>query len=142
MAQQAIKAIVPILLVSISLWGCATTGGKMGQAATKNFETRTVDAPVDAVFAASTEALFDLGYIIKHSDKQSGLIMGEKRDSKKKEKLATAILLGVGPALLVDAVVYNITIMVRPVDEKSTNVRIKTAIDGEPKLNKKAIDKV
>lgn len=124
------------------LSSCVTTTRAIGQAATKNFETRNVDASFDAVFSGATEALFDLGYTIKHSEKQSGIIVGEKQDAKKDDRVAMAILFGFAAADFVKPTVYNLTIMVKSIDEKSTNVRIKTSIDGEPVLNKSAIDKV
>jgi len=123
--------------ISIFVSACVKDGKVMGQAATKNFETRVVDASRDSVFSAALEALFDLGYTIKHSDKESGILLGEKQDARKDDKAAMAFMFGISGALLVNPTVYNCTIMVKPIDEKTTNVRIKIAIDGEPKLYKK-----
>jgi hypothetical protein len=140
--KKPIMAFICLIFFSILVSGCVQDRKVMGQAATKNFETRVVDASRDCVFNAALEALFDLGYTIKHSDKESGILLGEKQDARKGDKAAMTFLFGITGALSVTPIVYNCTIMVKPVDEKTTNVRIKTAIDGEPKLYKETIDQV
>jgi len=114
----------------------------MGQAAMKLFETRTVNASLEEVFTAATEALFDLGYVIKHSDKQSGILVGERQDARKDDRAAMAFWFGLAAAAAVQPIVYNLTLLVKPVDEKTATVRIKTSIDGEPAFCKEEIDKV
>lgn len=114
---------------------------KMGQAATKNFETREVDAPFNQVYEAGIEALFDLGYTIIHSDKESGILVGEKGlgkgksawifKDKKLEKVEKEV-----PDLL------QLTLLVKSLDKKTTKVRIKTAINKERQLDKQAIDEM
>lgn len=134
------KQVVGLLLL-VLVSGCTwvTTGNQqVGQAQLKNFETRTVDAPFDAVYAAATEALFDLGYQIRHSEKASGVIMGEQYYN-----YTESVYLGKGAYDKRDKKkVYEITLLIKPEDKKSTNVRIKTSTDGQPRLNKEAIDKV
>ncbi len=114
----------------------------MGQAAMKLFETRTVNASLEEVFTAAAEALFDLGYVIKHSDKQSGILVGEKQDSRKEDRAAMAFWFGFAAAAAVQPIVYNLTLLVKPVDDNTSKVRIKTSIDGEPAFCKETIDKV
>jgi len=134
-----------LLFLGFTLAGCATTGtGRMGQAALKAFETREIDAPFELVYAAAVEGLFDLGYTIAHSDKGSGVIVGEKRVEKQ----------GAGWMRFNDSAnkvvrpesdYYNtlqITLLIRSIDESSTKIRIKTAVNKEPKLDKEAIDEV
>lgn len=133
------RTIMVVNLLAMS--GCAwlTSGdSQMGQAQIKNFETRTVDSKFDDVYAAATEALFDLGYQIRHSEKASGLIVGEQRT-----QYSETVYLGKGIWDKRDKQhVYEITLLIKPESKKSTNVRIKTSIDGQPRLNKDAIDKV
>ncbi len=133
--------IASVLLLS-GLTGCGwlLSGNQqqVGQAEIKNFETRTIDAKFDDVYAAATEALFDLGYQIKHSEKASGLIVGEQQHN-----YTESVYLGKGVWDKRDKqTFYDITLLIIPEDKKHTNVRIKTSINGEPKLNKDAIDKV
>jgi len=140
--KKLITLFVSLMFFSFLLSGCAPNSRVMGQAAITNLETRVIDAPQDRVFNAALEALFDLGYTIKHSDKESGILLGERQDARKNDKAAMAFFFGITGALAVTPIVYNCTILVKPIDKKTTDVRIKTAIDGEPKLNKKAIDQV
>ena len=143
--MQTGYVICTCLLLMVVLSACATTGsktGSIGQAQLKNFETRSVDASFDVVFSAATEALFDLGYTIKHSDKPSGIILGEKQDARKDDKAVMAFLFGFAAANYISPTVYNLTIYIKPIDQQTTDIRIKTTTDGEPILHKQAIDKV
>lgn len=118
--------------------GWVAGGQQVGQAELKNFETRSIDAKFDDVYAAATEALFDLGYQIRHSEKASGLIVGEQRTN-----YSETVYLGKGVWDRRDKQrVYEITLLIKPESKKSTNVRIKTSTDGQPRMNKDAIDKV
>lgn len=130
-----------IFMLTISLSGCAYFAGiqPLNQAQITNFETRSIDASFESVYSAATEALFDLGYIIRHSEKASGLIMGEKAPS---ERVWVPASQG-KPGEYVDKQrVYSLTLLIRKDDVKSTNVRIKTSVNGEPKLNKQMVDQV
>lgn len=133
------KILIAACLVGMTSCGWMTSGGQqVGQAQIKNFETRSIDAAFDDVYAAATEALFDLGYQIKHSEKASGLIVGEQR-----QNYSETVYLGKGIWDTRDKQrVYDITLLIKPEKKKSTNVRIKTSVDGQPRLNKDAIDKV
>ncbi len=132
---------LPIILAIMFFSGCGwliSGDRQVGQAEIKNFETRSVDAKFEDVYAAATEALFDLGYQIKHSEKASGLIVGEQHYN-----YSESVYLGKGIWDRRDKQrVYEITLLIKPEKKKSTNVRIKTSVDGQPKLNKDAIDKV
>lgn len=133
------RIVVMVCLLLIPGCGWLMSGNQqVGQAQLKNFETRTVDAKFDDVYAAATEALFDLGYQIRHSEKASGLIVGEQHYN-----YSETVYLGKGVWDKRDKQrVYEITLLIKPESKKSTNVRIKTSIDGQPRLNKDAIDKV
>lgn len=131
-----------LLLAGVSGFHCAwLEEGDLSQSEIKNFETRDLDAPFDAVYAAATEAFFDLGYTMTHSDKSSGILVGEKRidavdvswwnSDANKEKT--------------EAEKYDwlqLTILVRKETKTTSKIRIKTAIDKEPRLDKKAINEV
>lgn len=130
-----------IVAAAAVLSGCGwlTSGSQqVGQAQIKNFETRSVDATFDSVYAAATEALFDLGYQIKHSEKASGLIVGEQR-----ENFSETVYLGKGIWDRRDKQrIFEITLLIKSETKATTNVRIKTSVDGKPRLNKDAVDKV
>lgn len=134
--MRFLRVIMAMMLFPACGW--VTSGQQIGQAELKNFETRTIDAKFDDVYAAATEALFDLGYQIRHSEKASGLIVGEQRTN-----YSESVYLGKGVWDRRDKQrVYEITLLIKPESKKATNVRIKTSTDGQPRLNKDAIDKV
>jgi hypothetical protein len=140
--------ITMILLCSFmefTLSGCVTTEGVgMGQAAMTAFETRTIDAPFEQVYVAATEGLFDLGYTIRHTDKNSGVLVGEKKMEKPDAgwmRFSDAL----GNIVRPESDYYNtfqVTLFIQPAEEQTAKVRIKTAINEQPQLNKKAIDEI
>lgn len=135
--MRFILVIIAMALLPACGW-LASGNQQVGQAELKNFETRSVDAKFDDVYAAATEALFDLGYQIRHSEKASGLIVGEQH-----QNYSETVYLGKGIWDKRDKQhVYEITLLIKPENKKSTNVRIKTSLDGQPRLNKDAVDKV
>lgn len=131
-----------LLLVSVSGFRCAwLEEGDMSQSEIKNFETRDLDAPLDAVYAAATEAFFDLGYTMTHSDKSSGILVGEKRIDAVDSSWWSAD----ANREKTEAEKYDwlqLTILVRQETKTTSKIRIKTAIDKEPRLDKKAINEV
>lgn len=134
--------IVPMV---IFLSGCITTGTPpMTQAAIKAFETRTVDAPFEQVYSGAAEGLFDLGYTVVHTDKNTGILVGEKR-MKKPGAEWMKISDDMNKVIRSESDYYDIlqlTLFIQTVDSASTKVRIKTAVNKSPQLNKEAIDEV
>lgn len=128
------------ILFSLFLVSCGLGQKKMGQAELKYFETRPLDAPFTAVYSASVEAMFDLGYTITHSDKDSGLVVGEKRKKKSGTWIVGDLPEGKKVEDYYDFV--QLTLLVKPDGAKASKVRIKTAINKELALDKKAIDEV
>lgn len=134
--MRLLWVVVALSLFPACTW--LTSGDDGGQAGLKNAETRTVDAPFDDVYAAATEAMFDLGYQVRHSERASGLIVGEQR-----ENFSETVYLGKGIWDRRDKQrVFEITLLIKPEGKKSTHVRIKTSVDGKARLNKDAVDKV
>lgn len=122
--------------------GCAflfNSTPPMSQAEIKQLETRTIHASVEAVFTAATEALFDLGYLIKHSERSAGVLLGEKQHTENEWVAATEHHPGHWNE---KTITDNITLLIQPEDKRSTSVRIKTARNGEQRFNKSAIDEV
>lgn len=139
LSAPVMKRRMVLLGFMLSAAGCGwLSSGQMNQAQIKNFETRTVDAKFDDVYAAATEALFDLGYQIRHSEKASGIVVGEQRHN-----YTETVYLGKGVWDRRDKQrIYELTLLIKPEGKKYTNIRIKTSIDGQARLNKEAIDKV
>lgn len=111
--------------------------GPPSQAQLKALETRTLDAPFDAVYAAATEALFDLGYQVTHSDKASGVVVGQKTKTESEWVKGPA-----GYFSREKKTVLSLTLLIKPMGAKTTDVRIKTAVDGAARLDKSAINEV
>lgn len=142
--------IVALLVVSGLFSGCVTTDSKpQTQTEIKTFETRTVDAPFEQVYSAATEGLFDLGYTISHSDKSTGVLVGQKRvlrDFAKEFSWAKVMI----DVLDDDKVssssekdkyeMLELTLFIQSLDQKTTKVRIKTAVDKQAKFDKDAVD--
>ncbi|MBI4237252.1 MAG: hypothetical protein HY696_02390 [Deltaproteobacteria bacterium] len=128
--------------LALPLSGCAflfSSTPPMSQAEIKQLETRTINAPVDVVFTAATEALFDLGYLIKHSERSSGVLLGEKQHTENEWVSGTEHHPGHWRE---KSITDNITLLIQPENKRSTSVRVKTARNGEQRINKSAIDEV
>ena len=134
--------LIATMMVILSLYsGCVAGGNRpTGQAAIKHFETRKIDAPFDTVYEASVEAMFDLGYTISHSDKESGVIVGEKRKKKPFSEILWMSDRTKHRHDLYDTL--QLTLLVRPKGKNASKVRIKTDVNKQRRLNRKAINEV
>jgi hypothetical protein len=122
-------------LVVACIVGAGCGGGqKLTQAQLNAIETREVDATLEATFAAATGALFDAGYTVAMSDRQAGLLTGQKGKDRTMDRIMWS------PSIADDR--FTISISMRSIDASRTAVRIKTSVNGEPKVNKKAIDQI
>lgn len=118
------RNILLLFLLVIFLSGCATTQQRqLQQAAIKNLETREVDAPYNQVFNAVEEVLFDWHYNITHSERQSGIIVGEKRVDNSAARATMIFLWGVGGLATPAEYVYTLSVKINPIDEKSSKIR-------------------
>lgn len=110
------------------------------QAAKKAFETRTIDAKYDDVYAAAVEAMFDLGYTIIHSEKSTGIIVGEK--NRKRSMMSLGMTDEERRRAENEFDTLQLTIYVKESGKKQTAVRIKTSFNKIESFHKKAIDQV
>jgi hypothetical protein len=104
------------------------------QAQLNAIETRVVEADFDETFSAASGALFDAGYIITMSDREGGLVTG----GQTKKTSGWEVWFGSG-------VYYRnlaVTIQVRESGPDRCRVRVKTAVDGQTRVNKEAIDEI
>lgn len=124
---------VVLLVLPLLITGCQSSP-KYTQAQLNAIETRIVDADLDETFNAVSNALFDAGYTIKMSDRQAGLITGEKS----KDMSSARFWWG----SYIEDVDYAVSVHVRETGPKQCTVRIKTAVNGESKVNKDAIDQL
>jgi hypothetical protein len=125
-------AAITMIIFGFAL-GCSSAP-KYTQAQLNAIESREVDADVAATFNAASGALFDAGYTIAMSDRQAGLITGTKADSKQSER----IWISAG----IEDVHFAVSIQIREAGPKRSIVRVKTSVNGEPRVDKKAIDEI
>jgi hypothetical protein len=129
------SSIVSIFLVSITLLviGCASTQ-QFTQSQINAIETREVDANMNETYNAASGALFDAGYTIAMSDRQGGLLTGTKAIDRSAARYWISHY--------IEDTKFAVSIQVRETSPKICTVRIKTSINGAPKVDKKAIDEL
>lgn len=126
--------IVCFIVLAQLVSGCATAGKNYSQAELNAIETRTVLASFDETFSAAANALFDAGYTISMSDREAGLISGAAGKDN------TAARFWISP--LIQDTRFAISIQIRDVGNNECAVRVKTSVNGEPVVDKKAIDNI
>lgn len=130
--SDCLRRLVKIVVFVVA-FGCQTTP-KYTQAQLNAIETREVDASFDETFNAAASALFDAGYTISMSDRQSGLISGQAGKDKSAERI------WISPYIADSTFIASMQI--RPISQNLCSVRIKMSANGEPRVDKKAIDNI
>ncbi len=120
-------------LVVLLCAGCAAQP-RYTQAQLNAIETREVDAAFDQTYKAAASALFDAGYTIAMSDQQAGLITGTKAKSRATQRF------WISP--YIKDVQYQLSIHVSELEPQRCTVRVKTAVNGQSRVEKKAIDQI
>jgi hypothetical protein len=128
--RRKVSVVMIICLIGFVV-GCAATGTKPGQFQQRALQTREIQAPLSTTFKAATMVLVNHGYTIKHSDRETGLIVGEVTKVDKGERAVNVILWG-GYGLATGKHSYSLTFNLIPVSDSQTTVRMNFAIDGTP----------
>ena len=115
------------------LTGC-NAENQLSQAQLNAIETREVDASINETYNAASGALFDAGYTISMSDRAGGLITGTKAHDRSADRLWVSHY--------IEDTKFAVSIQIREIGPKSCTIRVKTSINGEPKVDKKAIDEL
>ncbi len=125
-----------ICLTLLATAGCSMFAKpRLSQAAMNAIETREVDADFNETFNAASGALFDAGYIISMSDRQGGLISGTKSTDRSRQRR-------IFKSDKIEDTHFAISVLVREMDPDRCTVRVKTSVNGAPRVDKKAIDEV
>lgn len=134
--------LVLSLMAFSAVFGCSwlENTNPTGQAAKKAFETRVVDAPYDAVYSAAVESMFDLGYTVGHSDKTTGIVVGEK--NQKRYVNTSGMTEEEKRRAENEYDTLQLTILVKKMEKKQTDVRIKSSLNKMESFQKNAIDQV
>ncbi len=121
--------------VILFLTGChRNSSNELSQAQLNAIETREVDASINETYNAASGALFDAGYTISMSDRAGGLLTGTKAHDRSSQRL------WVSP--YIEDTKFAVSIQIREIAPNSCTVRVKTSINGAPKVDKKAIDQL
>lgn len=123
-----------ILAVAVFLASCQTAQNRYSQAELNAIETRIIESGFNEAFTAASSALFDAGYTIAMSDREAGLITGERG----KDNTASRILI----SPFIQDTRFVVSIQVAELDERETNARIKTSVNGEPVVDRDAINEI
>jgi hypothetical protein len=136
MKRCAILLVSAAVVVVSALGGCGTSSNlsRYSQAQLNAIETRTVEASLAETFQAASNALFDAGYTIAMSDREGGLITGQRGDDKTAERF------WISP--YIQDTRFIISIQVREQSSSQTDARIKTSKNGEPYVDEEAIDQI
>ena len=124
----------------LNLWAIALLSGcgmfegprVYSQAELTALTTRTVVANFDDTYHAALDALFDEGYTIEESDKAGGVITGLLRDDRSYERA------WINPDL--EDIEFRLSILIRARSEHRTTVRLNSSVNGERKIDERAID--
>jgi hypothetical protein len=128
--------IIFALVVSAGFGGCtsAVRPGKFTQAQLTAIESRIVDASLEDTFNAASGALFDAGYTIAMSDRAGGLLTGHQGKDNSAARFWVSSM--------IQDTRFVLSIQIRSSSPRQTDVRVKTSINGEPTVNKAAIDEI
>ncbi len=120
-------------LVILPLTTCTATP-RLTQAQLTAIETREVDASLDETFSAAASALFDAGYTIAMSDRQGGLLTGTRAVDQSAARFWISSQ--------IQDVKLAISIHIQELGPSRCSARIKTSVNGVPKVDKRAIDQI
>ena len=117
-----------LLITPPSLFGCIGCT-QMTQSEMKYLESRDIDAPYPDVYDAALNAMFSMGLVIIHTDKESGIITGQSGDEAQRASVGW-IWRPLYP-------VKKVTLMVRPEDPGVTRIRMKVLVNEKQQLDHK-----
>jgi len=136
--MRPIGYIAAAILSTTTLTGCMLfqrPAPSLSQAQLNAIETRDVDAGFNDTFSAATGALFDAGYTISMSDRQAGLVTGTRSVDRSRQRRFTQ-----DPTI--EDTDYAVSILVRDLGQTRSAVRVKTSVNGQPVVDKQAIDQI
>jgi hypothetical protein len=116
---------------AVMLGGCQSEP-RYTQAQLNALETREIDAPLAETFTAASNALFDAGYTISMSDRAGGLVTGTKRHDRKRDEMFVKKSERWRE--------YTLSVQVRRLEPKLSAVRVKSAVNGEPRVDRDTIN--
>lgn len=130
--------------VALSLCALSHCAGcvQMTQSEIKALETREMDLSYDDAYKAAANSLFSLGFTVEHSDKQSGILTGHRKDPNTANKIGAAILFGVIGLLATGDRDEAVTFMVDALEPRLTQLRMKVVINGKSVVDREIMTKI
>ncbi len=119
--------------------GCAPP---LTQTEVKFLETRELDLPYDEAYSAAMNGIMSLGFTIDHSDKESGIVTGKRRDSQVGPKVMAGIAFGIIGILAVGDRDEAVTFMLSAVEPGVTQLRMKVVVNGKPVIDRQLMTKI
>lgn len=114
--------IVCMILISLLLTGCATTGPKLSPMQIRQITTREIEGSYENVYRATLTIVQDNGYIIKNTDMDSGLITAMvDRETSKTSQFWQTFFLGY---IANKSTVIELSCMVNTLNEIRQQVRL------------------
>lgn len=123
-----------VMLVSL----VALTAGctQLTQSEIKFLETRELDLAYEEAFTAAANGLFSLGFTVDHSDKDSGILTGSRKDPRVGAKVMNTVLFGVIGLAATSDRTEAISFMLRPLKSDVTLLRMKFLVNGKQILDR------
>ena len=138
--RSLVQPLAPFLFVGGLIGSCGCT--QLTQAEIKALETREMDCPFDEAYKAAANGLFSLGFAIEHSDKESGIVTGKRKDPQTGAKIGAAIAFGVLGLLAVGDRDETVTFMLTEVEPNLTQLRMKVIINGKGVIDRTLMTKI
>ena len=124
-------------LVAFFLCGCTGTQGlQTGKATDPTIVKRYIDAEYLTAFNACTQALFSLGYRIRHYDREQGVLVGFKFSDSIKKRVFWGSLFGLAGGYVNAQTNEKIHLRLVQTDKKdATAVYFQVLMNGQPEIH-------
>ena len=136
-----VRPMIAVVVIG-GTFGCSSGCTQLTQAEIKALETRELDLPFDEAYQAAANGLFSLGFAIEHSDKESGIITGKRKDLQTGAKIGAAVAFGVLGLLAVGDRDEVVTFMLTELEDNLTQLRMKIVINGKSVIDRKLMTKI
>jgi hypothetical protein len=115
---------------------------QLTQSEIKALETRELDLSFEETYKAAANGLFSLGFTIEHSDKQSGIITGHRKDPQTNARIGAALCFGIIGLLATGDRNEAVTFMVEQIGPKLSQLRMKVIINGNSVVDREFMTKI
>jgi hypothetical protein len=129
-----VRRLLPIVAILVLLGGTGCLQQQFTQSEIKFLETRDLDLTYRDTYEACLNAMFGMGLLITHTDKESGIITGQSGDY--------AMRASVPSYQRKKYAVKKATLMVTPKSDRSTQIRMKVLVNEEQQLDRQLMTEI